>query len=165
MTLTTDSYLTLRSALMTTAELAERSLRVCSRLTVVASSSSLTVTVLSGVLSSSESSLPTMTWMIRSGCLGALPTLGKSIMLGAISGAVTMKMIRSTSITSMKGTMLISLMVRRPRPRLTSVGMANPLQWPEADCVPTLRCRMLENSSMKVSSVMATRSMSRANRL
>ena len=41
-------------------------------------------------------------------------------MLGAISGAVTMKMISSTSITSMKGTMLISLMVRRPRPRETT---------------------------------------------
>jgi hypothetical protein len=45
--------------------------------------------------------------------LAALPTLGRSIMLGAISGAVTMKMISSTSMTSMNGTMLISLMVRR----------------------------------------------------
>src|ERR1035437_487853 len=44
-------------------------------------------------------------------------------MLGVMRGAVTMKMISSTSITSMKGTMLISLMVRRPRPRLTTVAM------------------------------------------
>src|SRR6185312_3321238 len=49
-------------------------------------------------------------------------------MLGAISGAVTMKMINSTSITSMNGTMLISLMVRRPpRPREMTAGMANAL--------------------------------------
>ena len=35
-----------------------------------------------------------------------------------------MKMISSTSITSMKGTMLISLMVRRrPPPRLAMEGM------------------------------------------
>src|SRR5665647_2238922 len=61
--------------------------------------------------------------MIWSGCFAALPTLGKLIMLGEIKGAVTMKMISSTSITSMKGTMLISLMVRRPRPRLTTNAM------------------------------------------
>jgi hypothetical protein len=40
-----------------------------------------------------------------------------------MSGAVTMKMIKSTSITSMKGTMLISLMVRRPRPRWVTDAM------------------------------------------
>ena len=74
------------------------------------------------------------------------------------------KMISNTSITSMKGTMLISLMVRRPRPRLISVGILFP-QCPEADVVPTLRCRMLENSSIKVSSRFAIRSMSRAKRL
>jgi hypothetical protein len=33
-----------------------------------------------------------------------------------MSGAVTMKMINNTNITSMKGTMLISFMVRLPRP-------------------------------------------------
>ena len=49
-------------------------------------------------------------------CYGAalaLPTVGMSITLGAIKGAVTMKMMSSTSITSIKGTMLMSLMVRR----------------------------------------------------
>lgn len=42
-----------------------------------------------------------------------------------------------------------------------------PLQWPEGEpgWVPRLRCRMLENSSMKVSWWLATRSMSRAKRL
>jgi hypothetical protein len=55
--------------------------------------------------------------------LAALPTLGKSTMLGVIMGAVTMKIINNTSITSMKGTMLISLMVRRPRPREETAGM------------------------------------------
>ena len=38
-------------------------------------------------------------------------------------------------------------------------------QWPEGECAPRLRCRMLENSSMKVSWCMATRSISRAKRL
>ncbi len=38
-------------------------------------------------------------------------------------------------------------------------------QRPEAAWAPTLRCRMLENSSMKVSSWIAMRSMSRAKRL
>jgi hypothetical protein len=46
-------------------------------------------------------------------------------MLGVIMGAVTMKMISSTSITSMKGTMLISEMVRRPRLREEGDGMAH----------------------------------------
>jgi hypothetical protein len=36
-----------------------------------------------------------------------------SITLGAIKGAVTIKMMSSTSITSMKGTILMSLMLRR----------------------------------------------------
>jgi hypothetical protein len=44
-----------------------------------------------------------------------LPTVGTSIMPVVISGAVTMKMISSTSITSMNGTMLISFIVRRRR--------------------------------------------------
>jgi hypothetical protein len=35
-----------------------------------------------------------------------------------------MKMIKSTSITSMKGTMFTSLMARRPRPRGLKAGMA-----------------------------------------
>jgi hypothetical protein len=35
-----------------------------------------------------------------------------------------MKMISSTNMTSMNGTMLISLMERLPRPRLTTAGMA-----------------------------------------
>jgi hypothetical protein len=52
-----------------------------------------------------------------------LPTLGKSTTLGEIMGAVTMKMMSNTNITSMKGTMLISLMVRRPRPREETAGM------------------------------------------
>ena len=52
----------------------------------------------------------------RGRCL-ALPTLGRSITPVVISGAVTMKMISSTSITSMNGTMLISFIVRRRRGR------------------------------------------------
>ena len=59
------------------------------------------------------------------GCAAALPTFGRAIMLGVMSGAVTMKIISSTSITSMKGTILISLMVRRPRPRELMAGMAS----------------------------------------
>jgi hypothetical protein len=39
-------------------------------------------------------------------------------------GAVTMKMMSSTSITSINGTILISLMVRRLRPREARAGMA-----------------------------------------
>jgi hypothetical protein len=55
--------------------------------------------------------------------LAALPTLGKSITLGVIMGAVTMKMMSNTNITSMKGTMLISLMVRRPREETAGMGV------------------------------------------
>jgi hypothetical protein len=40
------------------------------------------------------------------------------MVLGLIMGAVAMKMMSNTSITSMKGTMLISLMVRLARPRV-----------------------------------------------
>src|SRR4029077_2893636 len=60
----------------------------------------------------------------RSGCLLALSTVGRLITLGVISGAVTMKMISSTSMTSMKGTMLISFIVRRPRPRGAPPGIS-----------------------------------------
>ena len=109
-----------------------------------------------------------MTWSGR--CL-ALPTLGRSTTPVVISGAVTMKMISSTSITSMNGTMLISLIERRRLLRATTAGMAG--QFSGAGAVaagpvigaPTLRCRMLRNSSMKVSSCVAMRSMSRAKRL
>jgi hypothetical protein len=44
-------------------------------------------------------------------------------MLGVIMGAVTIKIMSRTNITSMKGTMLISLMVRRPRPRDDTAGI------------------------------------------
>jgi hypothetical protein len=50
------------------------------------------------------SSAPSALTMISSGSTGgaaALPTLGSSIAAGWIIGAVTMKMISSTSITSM----------------------------------------------------------------
>ena len=79
-----------------------------------------------------------------------------------ISGAVTMKMISSTSITSMNGTMLISLIVRRRRELWAmTAGMAVHLgvsaRTAGRRCAdvhggaPALRCRMLVNSSMKVS--------------
>jgi hypothetical protein len=55
--------------------------------------------------------------------LALLPTLGRSTTPVVISGAVTMKMISSTSMTSMNGTMLISFIVRRPRPRVTTAGI------------------------------------------
>ncbi len=58
-------------------------------------------------------------------------------------GAVTMKMISSTSMTSMYGTTLISPISRRPRPRVTG-DMVQP-------CAPAWRCRMVENSSMNAS--------------
>jgi len=93
-------------------------------------------------------------------------------MLGVIMGAVTMKMINNTNITSMKGTMLISEMVRRPRPREEVEGMlVGPDQWPDAEplpmatLAPKLRCKILENSSMKVSNLMAMRSTSCEKRL
>ena len=54
-----------------------------------------------------------MTSITRSGCCLLLPTDGRSTRPVVISGALTMKMISSTSITSMNGTMLISLIVRR----------------------------------------------------
>ncbi len=56
-------------------------------------------------------------------CL-ALPIDGRSTTPVVISGALTMKMISSTSMTSMNGTMLISLIERRPRPRPTTPGIA-----------------------------------------
>ena len=57
-----------------------------------------------------------------SGCTGAvslLPTDGSSISPGLISGAVTMKITSSTSITSMYGTTLIWLMALRGRRMLS----------------------------------------------
>jgi hypothetical protein len=89
-----------------------------------ATSASAIGAALPSCLNSSDSSLRIT---ISITCLGGcrpLPTLGRSIMLGAMSGAVAMKMISSTSITSMKGTMLISLMVRRPRPREATAGIS-----------------------------------------
>src|SRR5262245_38185818 len=50
----------------------------------------------------------------------ALPTVGRSITEGVMSGAVTMKMTSSTSITSMYGTTLISCIGPRLR---RSAGM------------------------------------------
>src|SRR3954462_6127555 len=81
---------------------------------------------LSVSFSCSLSSLATSTSITWSGLRAALPTLGRSIRLGVISGAVTMKLISSTSITSMNGTMLISFIVRRPRPRWATWGMSEP---------------------------------------
>src|ERR1700709_1661131 len=51
-------------------------------------------------------------------CGAALPTVGKLMMEGETSGAVTMKMTSSTSITSMYGTTLMSDMARRELPRM-----------------------------------------------
>mmetsp|Transcript_53114 Transcript_53114/g.124167 ORF Transcript_53114/g.124167 Transcript_53114/m.124167 type:complete len:360 (-) Transcript_53114:2717-3796(-) len=67
-----------------------------------------------------------MTWMTCSGCWRLLPTLGRSTRPVVISGALTMKMMSSTSITSMNGTMLISFIVRRrrPLPRLMVAAMS-----------------------------------------
>ena len=67
---------------------------------------------------------------------------------GVTSGAVTMKITSSTSITSTYGTMLISCIGPRLR---CSAGIAYLTAW---------RCRMLENSSMKLSKRVARRSMS-----
>src|SRR6185369_7636384 len=125
MTLTTLSYLTLRSALITTA-LAPAGRPAWACVTAATSASSGRRDVFLSIFTSSASSLPMITWITWSGARDALATLGRSIMLGAISGAVTMKMINSTSITSMNGTMLISLMVRRRPPCLeTTTGMAS----------------------------------------
>src|SRR3984885_3210872 len=51
-------------------------------------------------------------------CGAALPTVGRLMMDGETSGAVTMKMTSSTSITSMYGTTLMSDMARRGLPRM-----------------------------------------------
>ncbi|MNT84299.1 hypothetical protein D3C72_2242950 [compost metagenome] len=67
-----------------------------------------------------------MTCATTLGMFLPLPTLGTSITPGVNMGAVTMKMMSSTSITSMNGTMLISLMVRRPRPRDAIPGILQP---------------------------------------
>src|SRR6202012_2957211 len=49
-------------------------------------------------------------------CGAAPPTVGRLTIDGATSGAVTMKMTSSTSITSMYGTTLMSAIARRERP-------------------------------------------------
>ena len=62
-----------------------------------------------------------------SGCTGTvslLPTDGNSISPGLTSGAVTMKITSSTSITSMYGTTLISFMSRRVPRFWTSIPRA-----------------------------------------
>src|SRR5476649_786119 len=51
-------------------------------------------------------------------CGAALPTVGRLMMEGETSGAVTMKMTSSTSITSMYGTTLMSDMARLELPRM-----------------------------------------------
>ena len=126
MTLTTLSYLMDLSALITTAVF-ETSAPVedffCACWTFSAKLDSVTGVLFSLTFISKASFLPRMIWMTTSGCLAALPMLGKSIMLGLIKGAVTMKIIKSTSITSMNGTILGSLIVRRPRPRELTAGI------------------------------------------
>ncbi len=67
-----------------------------------------------------------------------LRTDGSSISPGVTSGAVTMKITSSTSITSMYGTTLIWLIGLRTRRIVSDPGYA-------------CRCRMFENSSMNVS--------------
>src|ERR1700761_3500418 len=51
-------------------------------------------------------------------CGAALPTVGKLMIDGETSGAVTMKMTSSTSMTSMYGTTLMSAIARRELPRM-----------------------------------------------
>jgi hypothetical protein len=52
-----------------------------------------------------------------------LADAGQVDLAGEIRGAVTMKMMSKTNMTSMNGTMLISLMVRRPLPRVFTLAM------------------------------------------
>src|SRR5678809_518401 len=59
----------------------------------------------------------------------ALSTVGRSMTAGVTSGAVTMKITSSTSITSTYGTMLISCM----GPRLRSAGIPLPHRLPVKD--------------------------------
>src|ERR1700722_8920486 len=51
-------------------------------------------------------------------CGAAFPTVGKLMIEGETSGAVTMKMTSSTSMTSIYGTTLMSAMARRELPRM-----------------------------------------------
>src|ERR1700754_561090 len=51
-------------------------------------------------------------------CGAALPTVGRLMMEGDTSGAVTMKMTSSTSITSIYGTTLMAAIARRELPRM-----------------------------------------------
>src|SRR6478735_4038519 len=66
--------------------------------------------------------LPSALMLTTSGgvcsCGCALPTVGKLMMDGETSGAVTMKMTSSTSITSIYGTTLMSDIARRELPRM-----------------------------------------------
>ena len=55
-----------------------------------------------------------------------MPTLGTSIRLGDNRGAVTMKMMSSTNMTSMNGTMLMSLIVRLERRWFRDAAMVAP---------------------------------------
>src|SRR3954464_14563975 len=65
---------------------------------------------------------------IISGGIGFAPALGSSTFTPSVSsGAVIMKMISSTSITSMYGTTLISPMRRRRRPPVCTDAMGKPL--------------------------------------
>ena len=85
-----------------------------------------------------------------SGCAGVarrLPTEGSSISPGVISGAVTMKITSSTSITSMYGTTLIWLIDLRGRRMSGQAVRRGKFHRGTQAC----RCRMFENSSMKVS--------------
>src|SRR6266705_751409 len=70
------------------------------------------------------------------GVVSLLPTLGNFISPGAISGAVTMKITSSTSITSIYGTTLIWLIDLRGRRMSGLVPENHPC-----------RCSMFENSS------------------
>src|SRR5574343_1501233 len=81
------------------------------------------------VLSRTLPSFNTTTWPNSLGGLAPLPTLGTSTTPGVSMGAVTMKMMSNTSITSMKGTMLISFIERRRLPlREAMVGMRGSLR-------------------------------------
>src|SRR5574337_655774 len=85
-------------------------------LAVAPSCASGTVRSLPSALKLTPPSLPTMTSARVLGRLVPLPTEGRFTELGVSMGAVTMKMMSSTSITSMNGTMLISFMERRRVP-------------------------------------------------
>src|SRR5262249_46195292 len=122
-TLTTASYLTDLSAEMTTGVSALPPWASFTRAAMLRSG-----TVCASLPSRrifTDSSEPTTTSITCSGRCLLLPTEGRSTSPVVMSGALTMKMMSSTSITSMNGTMLISLIVRRrPLPRWLTAGMA-----------------------------------------